>query len=184
MGALARAGLPRTSTGKVRRKAVADWVAEKHRADFSAAFTNGVGKGARRDWLLTLIAQITGETTQETGDELRLSEDLHLDSLGRVQLAAGIEERLQMLPESGLLEEVVTLGELRRLVETKSEAAETQAPESATIPPTSMQQEDAPKTPPAFIDADDDQRPRTSGKLYLPALAMVASNSLAARCVP
>ena len=50
------------------------------------------------------------------GDELRLSEDLHLDSLGRVQLSAAIEERLGIVEGSGLLEEVQTLGELRRLV--------------------------------------------------------------------
>ena len=39
------------------------------------------------------------------GDELRLTEDLHLDSLGRVQLAAALEERLGIAPESGLLEQ-------------------------------------------------------------------------------
>jgi long-chain acyl-CoA synthetase len=50
------------------------------------------------------------------GDELRLSEDLQLDSLGRVQLAAALEERLGITPDSGLLEEVQTLGELRGLV--------------------------------------------------------------------
>ena len=50
------------------------------------------------------------------GDELRLTEDLHLDSLGRVQLSAAIEERLGIVSGSGLLEEVQTLGELRRLV--------------------------------------------------------------------
>ena len=47
------------------------------------------------------------------GDELRLTEDLQLDSLGRVQLAAALEERLGIAPESGLLEQVQTLGELR-----------------------------------------------------------------------
>ena len=50
------------------------------------------------------------------GDELRLTEDLHLDSLGRVQLAAAIEERLGIVEGNGLLEEVQTLGELRKLV--------------------------------------------------------------------
>jgi long-chain acyl-CoA synthetase len=50
------------------------------------------------------------------GDELRLTEDLHLDSLGRVQLSAAIEERLGIVQGNGLLEDVHTLGVLRRLV--------------------------------------------------------------------
>ena len=62
------------------------------------------------------------------GDELRLSEDMQLDSLGRVQLAAAIEERLGMAPESGMLEEVQTLGQLRQLVSgAKPEEASGQA---------------------------------------------------------
>jgi len=111
--------LPRTSTGKVRRKVVAAWL-----AGIQAAATTGDNGasirarafGASADWLLTLIAQISGETPPGIGDELRLTEDLHLDSLGRVQLAAAIEERLGELGGSGLLESVQTLGELRQLV--------------------------------------------------------------------
>jgi long-chain acyl-CoA synthetase len=112
--------LPRTSTGKVRRKVVAAWL-EKIQ---SAATTAGSGANAvSTDWLLALIAQISGENPPGVGDELRLSEDLHLDSLGRVQLAATIEERLGMAPESGLLEEVQTVGELRRLLAGEGEGA-------------------------------------------------------------
>jgi long-chain acyl-CoA synthetase len=111
--------LPRTSTGKVRRKAVAQWLAERHAAGASA---NGSGAGnasnapAQKDWLLALVAQITGETPPGGGDELRLSEDLHLDSLGRVQMKAAIEERLGEAPEDGTLDQVETLGELRRVL--------------------------------------------------------------------
>ncbi len=113
--------LPRTSTGKVRRKAVAEWLAgiQAAAANASSGAANNAGAGAfgaSTDWLLALIAQISGEAPAGVGDELRLTEDLHLDSLGRVQLAAAIEERLGMVPESGLLEEVQTLGELRQLV--------------------------------------------------------------------
>ncbi len=103
--------LPRTSTGKVRRKAVAAWVAEKQTAN-GAKPTGQVAS----DWLLTLIAQITGEVPPTGSDNLRLDEDLHLDSLGRVQLAAAIEQKLGMPPESGFLEQVQTLGQLRHLV--------------------------------------------------------------------
>jgi long-chain acyl-CoA synthetase len=112
--------LPRTSTGKVRRKPVAAWLARMQ----AAAATPSSGSpgaadgnfGPSSDWLLTLIAQITSEAQPGVGDELRLAEDLHLDSLGRVQLSAAIEDRLGIVEGSGLLEEVHTLGELRKLV--------------------------------------------------------------------
>jgi long-chain acyl-CoA synthetase len=106
--------LPRTSTGKVKRKAVAEWVAARHPQ--VAAATNGASGESplRGDWLLGLIAQITGEAPPGSGDVLRLSEDLHLDSLARVQLNAAIEERLGAAPQNGLLDQAQTLGELRR----------------------------------------------------------------------
>jgi acyl carrier protein len=117
LGALAGAGLPRTSTGKVRRKAVAAWL-EKIQSRRSAP-GNGAAKlhgngafGASQDWLLALIAQISGEPHPGVGDELHLTEDLHLDSLGRVQLAAAIEDRLGVVSEDGMLDRVQTLGEL------------------------------------------------------------------------
>jgi long-chain acyl-CoA synthetase len=113
--------LPRTSTGKVRRKAVSAWLQRIQ----SAASTPGNGSAkhsgtgafaASQDWLLALIGQISGEPHAGVGDELHLTEDLHLDSLGRVQLAAAIEDRLGIVSEDGMLDRVETLGELRRLV--------------------------------------------------------------------
>jgi long-chain acyl-CoA synthetase len=111
--------LPRTSTGKVRRQAVAQWLGKIQLATTSngAAKANGNGAfGAAGDWLLGLITQITGESYPGVGDELRLTEDLHLDSLGRVQLAAAIEDRLGFVTEDGMLNGAETLGELRQLI--------------------------------------------------------------------
>ena len=112
--------LPRTSTGKVKRKPVAAWLAGVQAAgstsgNGAAHHANGAF-GPSSDWLLALIAQFSGEAPQGVGDEQRLTEDFHLDSLGRVQLAAAIEERLGIVEGNGLLEEVQTLGELRKLV--------------------------------------------------------------------
>jgi len=113
--------LPRTSTGKVRRKAVAAWLDKIESSANGNGHRNGNGNGngtaaAPSDWLLTLIAQASGETPQGTDDELRLSEDLHLDSLGRVQLAAALEERAGIDTGNGLLDQVLTLGQLRKLL--------------------------------------------------------------------
>jgi long-chain acyl-CoA synthetase len=114
--------LPRTSTGKVRRTAVAAWLTEFQTTAGGARHASAT-LSAASDWLLVLIAQITGEMPRAAGGELRLSEDLHLDSLGRVQLSAAIEEKLGMPPENGLLEEVQTLGELRALISGSAEPA-------------------------------------------------------------
>ena len=136
--------LPRTSTGKVKRKEVEAWLNHLQRAstagDAQAAF------GSHSDWLLALIAEISGEGTPGVGDELRLNEDLHLDSLGRVQLAAAIEERLGIVSASGLLDGVETLGQLRRLV-----AGEAEEAEFAAVPsPAGIQKTDAGAQPAAL----------------------------------
>lgn len=117
--------LPRTSTGKVRRKEVTVWAAETQAAKGGAASHAG-----REDWLTALIAGITGETPEDAGNEQRLAEDLHMDSLGRVQLAAAIEERLGRHEENGLLESAQTLGDLRKLAG-QEERGERAAPVAA-----------------------------------------------------
>jgi long-chain acyl-CoA synthetase len=104
--------LPRTSTGKVKRKDVAAWL---RRIEAAKSGGDRQAFGASSDWIIALITQITSENYPSAGDELRLDEDFHLDSLGRVQLAAALEERLGIVSSSGLLEEAETLGDLRRL---------------------------------------------------------------------
>jgi long-chain acyl-CoA synthetase len=126
--------LPRTSTGKVRRKEVSAWL---ERIQAAASSPGGAGTfAASSDWLLVLIAQISGEPLPGVGDELRLGEDFHLDSLGRVQLAAAIEDRLGIVSTANLLEEVHTLGELRHWIASGSAGAisATPAPASAEAP--------------------------------------------------
>ena len=103
--------LPRTSTGKVRRKPVAEWLANQQ-----APANDATAAAAHSDWLVALISEITGEAAAGSGDELRLSEDLRLDSLGRVQLAAALEERLGALPAEPGIDRLETLGELRHLI--------------------------------------------------------------------
>lgn len=101
--------LPRTSTGKVRRKAVAEWVQAQRTIS-----GNGSVAAAQGDWLYAIVAELAGEHPAG-GDELRLNEDFHLDSLGRVQLAAALEERLADAPQEGSVDAARTLGDLRRL---------------------------------------------------------------------
>ena len=130
--------LPRTSTGKVRRKAVSAWLTDAQAANGTGSRAVAAPSVVSADWLLSLIVQITGETPPSSDDQLLLAEDLHLDSLGRVQLSAAIEEKLGMAPESGLLEEVRTLGQLRRLVAGRGETHDGQhsPPAGPSVPAT------------------------------------------------
>jgi long-chain acyl-CoA synthetase len=161
--------LPRTSTGKVRRKAVAEWLARIQAAAMQSGTPNPAGSaafGASADWLLLLIAQISGETPTGVGDELRLTEDLHLDSLGRVQLAAAIEERIGTAPEAGngTLDQVHTLGDLRHLIGTTSTAADS-PPDSCgptvRISPDARMGDEEPQSPP------EDSHPEPAPSKYI-----------------
>ena len=181
--------LPRTSTGKVRRKSVAEWLAATRTTSATRPADGAFAPSS--DWVLTLIAQITGETPPGSGDELRLAEDLNLDSLGRVQLSAAIEQKLGMPPESGLLEEVQTLGDLRKLLSAGSNhsagserdvdqdgsrielatndfAVDHVADSNAGAPPTSIREPLRPTTQPA-----NDSAPRQYVYPHWPWLAPV-----------
>ena len=124
--------LPRTSTGKVRRKAVTEWVQKQRSGQASG---NGSTLASSGDWLYTMVAEIAGEHPAG-GDELRLDEDFHLDSLGRVQLAAALEERLTDAPQEGSVDAARTLGDLRRLVGQGTGAGPSIQAEPGTVEPT------------------------------------------------
>jgi long-chain acyl-CoA synthetase len=104
---------PYTSTGKLLRRNVAEWAC----ATLLSRQQGGASEAAREDVLLKMIAEITGESLLGADDQRRLSEDLHLDSLGRVQLQSALEQRLGLEFENDALAGVETLGDLRALLE-------------------------------------------------------------------
>ncbi|MBT9333205.1 AMP-binding protein [Paracidobacterium acidisoli] len=114
--------LPRTSTGKIQRRRVTEWMNAQRR--------DGSGSDAS-DPLMRLIASITGTQAASSGDDARLAEDLGLDSLGRVQLQAELEQRLNLTLSDSMLEQAATLGDLRRLLGMGAPAPEA-APERQT----------------------------------------------------
>jgi long-chain acyl-CoA synthetase len=99
------------------RREVAEWV----RATLSNSRQGGTAEAAvEADALLNLIAEITGQSVAGVSDDLRLSEDLHLDSLGRVQLQSALEHRWAFELEDDVIAGVETLGDLRALLERKA----------------------------------------------------------------
>lgn len=99
---------PRTSTGKIKRGKVAQWVAAQ------ALAGPGPSSDANHDGLIDLISKITRASVSAAGNEARLDEDLHLDSLGRVQLQSELERRTGVALDDATMGRIETLGELRR----------------------------------------------------------------------
>ncbi len=102
---------PRTSTGKLLRRTISEWAT----STLSQTAPSNAG-GPNEDPVVGLIARITGEDTSDATDDSRLSEDLHLDSLGLVQLQSGIEEKLGVELSAESLEQAKTLGELKKII--------------------------------------------------------------------
>ena len=126
------ADLPRTSTGKVQRRKVAAWFASQNDTNTS---TN------TEDPLLNLIAAISGAPSTQIDDDVRLDEDLHLDSLGKVQLQSALEERFGAAIDDRAFSQIETLGQLRAAAGWQS----TPLPSTTPLQPSSMrEQETAP----------------------------------------
>ena len=115
--------LPRTSTGKVVRREVARLLAPSAR-DGPSATTSG-------NTLAAILHGITGKDITASGDETLLSEDLHLDSLGKVELLSGIETQFGLQIDNANWQQVQTLGELRLLLQ--HTAIEPQGPQTAPV---------------------------------------------------
>jgi long-chain acyl-CoA synthetase len=99
---------PRTSTGKIQRQKITEWM-NSQKAEEGAGETGS-------DALLGLILSLTRASPQKTSDDARLQEDLQLDSLGRVQLQAELEQKLGLTLNDTALEQAATLGDLRRVL--------------------------------------------------------------------
>jgi len=123
---------PYTSTGKLLRRKIAE------RACATLADREGAAKPAPdSDALLSIVAAITGATPATANDASLLSEDLRLDSLGRVQLQSVLEQRLGIELPDNAMESVTTLGELRSLLRppaTGDAGVETPAGSPSDIP--------------------------------------------------
>jgi len=103
---------PRNSVGKLLRREVSDWVRQQLQAKSSAPAMQ-----ARHDPLLLLLEQVTGESIPGLDDSADLATSLHLDSLGRMQLAMGMEEHFDVAIDDNAITAAKTLGDLRKLLQ-------------------------------------------------------------------
>ena len=106
---------PYTATGKLLRRVVAAWAANVATGHAQNA-SSPASADPLTEVLIGLIAAITRESPPNPNGQLRLSEDLHLDSLGRVQLQTALEARLGLQLEDDSLAAIENLAQLRTLV--------------------------------------------------------------------
>lgn len=102
---------PYTPTGKLLRRQVEKWACES-----IAGQRQEQAPGSQGDVLADLAGEVTGERIANATDRSRLSEDLHLDSLGRVQLLSALEQRLGVELDDDAVAGAETLGDLRALI--------------------------------------------------------------------
>jgi long-chain acyl-CoA synthetase len=103
------ADFPRTPTQKIRKNFVAETVNRQ------------LGKGDRRfaaagSALAAIIARLGAVTPDSLHKDARLSEDLNLDSLSRVELMGAIEDRYQIELDEQAFTESTTVGDLEQMI--------------------------------------------------------------------
>jgi long-chain acyl-CoA synthetase len=154
--------LPFTSTGKLLRRVVASWACEQ------LAATAAHPASSRGDVLLEMIASVTGESPTTDADTARLSEDLHLDSLGRVQLQSLLEQRFGLELADERIAQVATLGELRTLAGSPANVSATApTPEETHDQPATPREVQTPSTKPTITPAPIPTAPSTLEHRYL-----------------
>jgi long-chain acyl-CoA synthetase len=105
---------PRNSAGKLLRREVAAWVERQLGAETASSGPAVVRDST--DPLLRLLSQVTGYSATDLQDSAELATYVHLDSLGRMQLAMGIEEQLGSAVSDEAIANAKTLGDLRKLL--------------------------------------------------------------------
>ncbi|MGO8720323.1 MAG: AMP-binding protein [Acidobacteriaceae bacterium] len=102
---------PRNTMGKLLRREVAAWAAQRLRAQ-----TPSSSLTASQDPLLRVLQQVTGQHIVGLDDSAELATDLHLDSLGRMQLTMAMEEQFGVSISDTAVAAARTLADLRRLI--------------------------------------------------------------------
>lgn len=102
---------PCNTMGKLLRREVAAWVAQQFQVENASP-----SLAANQDPLLRLLQQVTGQQLAGFDDTAELATDLHLDSLGRMQLTMAMEEQFGVSISDADVAAARALADLRRLI--------------------------------------------------------------------
>ena len=105
---------PRNSSMKVLKRDVLAWVESQGAAPPSSTSSTSA---AAANAIERLVRQIDGVPAEAIGPEARLSSDLGIDSLGRVELLGMVEEDLGVFIDDGELDPDETVGGLQARVD-------------------------------------------------------------------
>ena len=119
---------PRNSMGKLLRREVSAWV--RQQLQQSVQTTDATA----RDPLVQLIERVGGQPLPDAQDTSNLATDLRLDSLGRMQLAAAMEEKFGVAVDDASVAAASTLADLRMLLRAPDVPRNT-LPGNQTAPP-------------------------------------------------
>ncbi len=104
---------PRTPTQKPQTKRIQEFI--------NAHFKGSLSEKAGGETLADLIARITGREVQASRSESRLSEDLSLSSIERVELLSALEDRYQLDLNESRFTAASTLGDLEKMLRQPAE---------------------------------------------------------------
>jgi long-chain acyl-CoA synthetase len=149
---------PRNSAGKPLRREVSAWVAQQLTPESASSSVSS--QRPITDPLLRLLAQVTGQPVEDAPDSAELATDLHLDSLGRMQLAMGIEEQMSIAVSDETIAAAKTLGDLREVVNRPAPGAVA----SATPPGASKIEAPVPHVREANVGPPDERRIKTNAE--------------------
>jgi long-chain acyl-CoA synthetase len=102
---------PLNTMGKLLRREVAAWALRELGTGSSSEL-----RTPSEDPLARLLEQVTGESVRGLDDNSELATNVHLDSLGRMQLAMGMEEQFGIAVGDEEIGNAKTLGDLRNLI--------------------------------------------------------------------
>lgn len=116
---------PRTHTLKVKKRLVMAALESTERPDPTGTLTAAAAPGGRADGidgLIGLVASLAGLPLESVTAGSRLSSDLGLDSLARVELLGVVEEELGAFVDDAALDPEATVAELHAMVEAARDA--------------------------------------------------------------
>ena len=126
------ADFPRTATQKIKKPLVAEAITRvvlqrrpgaaspdsERRPELISSDSSGsyAELDSRSDPLTSLIARVTGEPVGPLPPDAKLSTDLNLDSLGRVELLSAIEDRYQVEINEAAFSDATTVADIQALI--------------------------------------------------------------------
>lgn len=105
------ADFPRSATRKVKKEEIINWLKDQTAGTSAEPMEKGTATP-----LMRLLAQVTKRELKMIGEKTRIVQDLHLDSLLRIELVGQIEEEFGVEVEEKSITQITTVEELERMI--------------------------------------------------------------------